>query len=156
MKNDQTLSQSELAQYFNVSSRTIRSWVNKGMPKISIDNYSIQDCCKWYTERLLTKIKTYQSNLEEKKIKLRLLDAKATLSELELGIKKNEYVKLKDVQNELNDITSVIRKRLLYIPRKLAPQLTNIAVPQEVEKIIEEEVYFALEELSKSPVNNIN
>jgi len=45
-------------------------------------------------------------------------------------------------------VTLAVRARLLAIPVKLAPSLVNIDDPREIQPILKEEVYSALNELA--------
>ena len=149
MNKDQTFTQTDISQFFGISNRTLRAWTLKGMPKIATNKYSLSDCCRWHIDRLEIKIEKLNSIEELKSARLRLLNAKALSSEIDLSIKKGAYIDVNKIDSVIERSYLAVRSKLLSLPHRLAPVLINKVEVIEVKMILENEIYNTLKELSK-------
>ena len=82
----------------------------------------------------------------------RLDAARADLAELELAEKKHELIPAQEVADGFSVMVSNMKARLVAIPSKTAPLISPEA-PARTEKIIREQIYEALDELSRVKVS---
>ena len=82
----------------------------------------------------------------------RLDAARADLAELDLAERKGELIPAQEVADEIMVMVSNMKARLVAIPSKTAPLISPEA-PARTEKIIREQIYEALEELSRVKVS---
>ena len=82
----------------------------------------------------------------------RLDAARADLAELELAEKTRELIPVQEMADGINVMVSNMKARLVAIPSKTAPLISPDA-PARTEKIIREQIYEALDELSRVKVS---
>jgi len=68
--------------------------------------------------------------------------------QIELGLLRGSVVRLADVEREWSTALAILRSRLIAIPSKVASRAAAEADPMLVRDMIEEEIRFALDELS--------
>jgi phage terminase Nu1 subunit (DNA packaging protein) len=81
----------------------------------------------------------------------RLLEAQAESAEMDLGQRRRELVAVEEVQAHWLRIGGSFRARLLLIPRSVAP-LAAQRPAAEVEDVVREKIYEALDELADGEV----
>jgi len=74
---------------------------------------------------------------------------KARLAKLELKQKENELIEKSNIYNQLSTTTRIIRESLLQIPLKLAPEITSMTEPHDIENRLYDEIERVLNELSE-------
>ena len=137
--------QKEAAKYSGVSERTIRRWVKAGMPRTEAGRY-IKAMLDFYKDNegnqpTEAKAKGQLADVEYK-------DAKAKLMQMELEVKQGKLVPAADIEaGRVNRILAV-KRALLGLGRKLAPQLAKIRDERKVQKIINAEVRDMIEAFS--------
>ena len=88
------------------------------------------------------------TNPDFEQARARKTEAQAALAELELAKAQSELVAVEDVIAAWADTVSTIKNRLLQIPTKTAPLICVESEPTICHKIVESEIYEALEELA--------
>ncbi len=83
--------------------------------------------------------------------RIRLLSAQADKAEIEAALMKQDVIPAQDVADGLSVMVANMKARLVAIPSKTAPLISPDA-PAPTEKIIREQIYEALEELSRVKV----
>ena len=127
---DQLIKTQKLAaQFAGVSTRTIRNWVKDGMPRTG-EGYYIKTFLDFYKNNegkqpTEAKAKGQVADAEYK-------DAKARLMQIELDIKLGKLVSMEDIERRTVAQILAVKRALLGLGRKLAPQLAKI---KDVKKI---------------------
>ena len=85
-----------IANFFDVSERTIRNWVQKGMPRVADGVYSPKDCFNWWNE-FINESNADGDDIEE--IKKRFWNARTGNEELKFEKTKGELVARDKVEN---------------------------------------------------------
>lgn len=91
-----TVSVKIIANFFGVNERTIRQWVQKGMPRVADGVYSPRDCFNWWNE-YINESSDEGDDLEE--IKKRFWNARTGNEELKFEKTKGELVSKDKVEN---------------------------------------------------------
>jgi phage terminase Nu1 subunit (DNA packaging protein) len=129
-----------------VTEKTIRSWINDGLQVMQqgkrgrSSQKTIVDLAavlRWYLE---------QDALDA--AKTRLASAQADKHEMENALRRGELADVKDVQREWSDMVLACRSKLLTLPTKLAPQVTNVADAAIIAARLRAEIGAALLELA--------
>lgn len=142
---------SDISKALQLSDRRVQQLVQaKILPEPVNGKYDLADCIRAYEKYLQER---QNGNFEHDQVaqqKLRLLKAQAEKAELELEVLKGKYLDAEWVEFTWSDIVVTFRSRMLSIPGKLARSLAaaggNFA---KLEKILEDEIYDALLELSR-------
>jgi hypothetical protein len=142
---------SDIAKALSLSERRVQQLVQERVLPAPINSsYNLSLCVKAYGQYLLEKqmIKTGTSDLATEK--LRLLKAQAEKAELELEVLKDKYIEVSEVEFSWSNLVLVFRARMLAIPSKLVRPLAAAGSDfAKIERILEDEIYDALTELSK-------
>ena len=110
-------SQAELCELAGVSAKTLRSWVvNEGL---DLDDEAAVIARGQETQQ------RFCAAEDAGETKLRKLRAEADLKELELAVKRGEYVSAKDIENEGLRIATAVRSVFLRMPDDLPPLLAG-------------------------------
>ena len=135
------LEQSQIAALFNVAPRTVREWGEKGLPRNADGTYNGRECVAWYV--------AYVSgdDLDLNRERARLAKAQADKTEQENEVRRGELIPTEAVLQQWTDVLAAVRAKLLAMPSKLGPQLTNVSDAAIVAAAIKSVVYEALGEL---------
>jgi hypothetical protein len=79
----------------------------------------------------------------------RLAKAQADKTELQLEVENGNLLPVDEVESVWSDVTTAIRAKLLSLPTRISPQLQDLSQP-EMESVMQEQIYEALEELSET------
>ncbi len=85
---------------------------------------------------------------EKREAEARYRTAKAAMAELDLAIKRGEYIETKKVQDDLSFVFYGLKQRLTSWSRSLPPKLSH-KDDRSCMKVLGDETYFILNELSK-------
>ncbi len=139
------ISKIEFSRTIGRSERQITRDLNEGLPhrKKGRNVYiSVAQAFNWYMER-----STGKDGYE--KAKVRLLSAQAEKTELEVETMRGKLVEVEQVGMVWGKLVSAFRARILSMPSRLAPQLANNKKVKEIEQILNNTLYEALEEISR-------
>lgn len=129
-----------------VTEKTIRSWINDGLPYLQEGKrgrsgvktiVDLVEVMRWFLE---------QDALDA--AKTRLASAQADKHEMENAVRRGELADVNDVARAWGELVMACRAKLLSLPMKLAPQLTNVADPAILASRLRADVEIALGELA--------
>lgn len=95
---------------------------------------------------------TEEESAELSVVKAQHERVKMEKTELEVARIKGESVEIQAVHQLWSNIASVVRGRLVNLPRKLAPVLVMIDNPDRIEEIIDRDVRDALNMIANTPL----
>lgn len=157
------LNQNEIANFFGVTRQSILDWTGKGCPFLekpegrgkgswkfdsaAVANWRLQH------ERAVMARTTGDTTEEQMKLRIKAADllraeSDAAYSELELQIKRGEFVALSEIGSDIEDRVARCRARLLSIPKVLASPISAESDPVRCEELIRNPIFAALTELS--------
>jgi len=128
-------SQEELASVFGVTLRTVRRWVEGGMPVRDGIFYAILDVERWRAAHR----KKGPDNSEKDEWETKIKKQKAQLQEIELKKALGEYVPLADVEKGRVERVIMVKRALFQLPKLCAQRCLGMK-PQEIEAIVREYV----------------
>lgn len=137
--------QAAAAAYAGVSVRTIRNWKKEGMPVAEGGGY-IKGMLDFYKKNegsrpTEAKTKGQTADAEYK-------DAKAQLMQMELLLRQGKLVPIEEIEaGRVNRIITV-KRALLGLGRKLAPQLAKVKTEKKIAAIINTEARDMIESFS--------
>ncbi|MEC7509917.1 MAG: terminase small subunit [Pseudomonadota bacterium] len=153
------VNRAELAEILGVSLPTITSKVSKGMPfeqrggrgrEWSFDTAAVFE---WEKEQAIINATGDLSSVTDDELKRRKLAAETMLVELEAGKKRGDLIPREEIEKMLVNLVLDTKARLLLVPRRCAPLLTQLTSEQEIRDIIEEEQREALTDLSNMEID---
>lgn len=132
---------------FGVTKSRVRQLTKEGMPKAGQNRYNLIDCIRWYAGFL--KDKGHAPDAETKRQRARLLKARADKAILEVKEKEAGLIDMEEVKAVWANHIVAAKTKLLSMPSKLAPVLSEIEDPAEIQEEIKRLVYEVLNELSQ-------
>lgn len=115
-------SQPEAAAYFGVRTRTLQYWIQNGMPVNSDGTYDVEVIKAWRAQDERRQKKEKSPDDPE----VRFRTAKARLAEIELAKRMGDLLPREEVESEWLNIIITLKKSLLGLPKRLAPQLVGL------------------------------
>jgi phage terminase Nu1 subunit (DNA packaging protein) len=134
-----------VAELFGTTDKTVRSWIRAGLKTLRAGSkgsgngalLDLSECIKWYlSDNALDVAKT------------RLATAQSDKYEMENALRRGELVDVEVVRGAIADHIVAARAKLLAMPTKLGPQLTNVSDARIIAIRIKTEVSAALAELA--------
>ena len=138
--------QKEAAKYSGVSERTIRRWVKAGMPRTETGQY-IKAMLTFFKENegsQPTKAKARKEEASADKT-----EAQAKLIRMELEVEQGKLIPAADIETGRVNRILAVKRALLGLGRKLAPQLVKIKDERKVQKIINDETRSIIQAFSE-------
>ena len=139
----------EVAQFMDVSERTVYRWRNEGMPVTKDGYYDLERIRVWFEEREKIGDGEGKAYWEEKIRKYR-----ATLLELELKKATAELISSEEVERGRIIRIIAVKRSLLALPTRLAPAL-SMQEPREIEVILYEAISEIIDEFAGTINENI-
>ena len=131
-------SQEQVARVFNVKLRTVQYWVKDGMPVRQDGKYSITDINAW---RLVKKGPTGKQKSfgwgEKEKQDAVFRKYKAKLVEIDYKKAIGDLIPRAEVERGRVERIQTVKKSLLALPKRMAPQLVGLEARQ-IEVILKE------------------
>jgi phage terminase Nu1 subunit (DNA packaging protein) len=134
------LTQQQAAALASVTSRTLRDWADA--PRNVDGTYNGPKFVRWLIDRANPESDEYDSQRE------RLAAAQAEKVEAENAVRRGFLADVRRVLAAWAELVAAFRAKVLAIPTKLAPQLTNVSDPKVIAGRIRAELYAALAELA--------
>lgn len=134
--------QEKVARHFGVSVRTVQYWCRDGAPKTQEGWFNLQDIKKWRDEK--EQQNRGPRDTEKVEWEKRKLKAQAELAEMELKRQREELIPKADVEVQWVQRIQEVKKALMSLPRRLAPQVAGLDV-KEAQRVIETRVIEILE-----------
>jgi phage terminase Nu1 subunit (DNA packaging protein) len=145
---------SDVAAALQLSPRRVQQLAKAGilLPKPVSGKYDLVQCIKSYEQYIKNNQTSNNSAGNDINVqRVRLLRAQAEKAELELEVLKEKYLEASEVEFTWSDMVLTFRARMLAIPSKLVRSLAAAGGDfAKIQKILEDEIYDALIELSKS------
>lgn len=139
----------ELAKLLKVDPRTITTWIEQGLPLYAFggrgheNEIYVHEAIEWRVKNEVSKI----SNYEHSKAELTYWQAEE--KKRQVAAMDRELLPASEVNQGWATMISNARAKLLSMPTKLAPLLATLnGNTPEIKKILDEEIYQALEELA--------
>jgi phage terminase Nu1 subunit (DNA packaging protein) len=130
--------QKQVASVFRVDERTVRNWIEAGMPVKEGGKYDLAEIVAWKSMRdQPTSPAALSAKIEE--LKLRMAGYKVDLVEAKVNEVKGRYFPREEVERGLVQVSIAIKRALLALPRAIAPRLVGLE-PREIEAVLRERV----------------
>lgn len=147
------VSSTVLADLFGLTTRRIRMLADEGViQKTSRGRYNLQENIKNYIVYLKTsqdlKEKSVDDKLDPDIERALLTRIQREKLELEIAAMKGQMHFSDDVKRVMNDMLANFRAKLIALPSKIAPRLIARNDISEVQKMIQQELFEVLQELS--------
>ena len=143
-------STSETCQFFNVTQKTLSNWEKKGAPKKDHGKWDIKELIEWKY------MNGKEESAEVRKLKAEadLKESKAAQEAIKLALTEGRYIQVDKVTRDLKRLFSVLKKSLVAIGHNVATEINGIDPESAViaNNLIDEKIYEALEQLSKSGI----
>lgn len=148
----------ELADLLNITKRRVYQLIDEEViPKGSRGKYDLKSAIQGYVAYLQKLAANKGNSPEQKDYRNRLLKAQAEKAELELDVLKEKYLEAEWVEFTWSDMVVTFRSRMLAIPSKLVRSLAAAGGDfAKIQKILEDEIYDALTELSEKDYDDRN
>lgn len=149
--NNMVVTAKVIGQIIGVTDRRVRQLAQEGVvPKHESGSYELVPTIKAYVNYIKVGIDAEEGSDKANLDKEKYLHEKAKRekAELILGEMKGELHDAAIVEEVMSDMLSNFRSKLLSIPSKTAPILLGINDIPEIQEILEEKIFEALQELS--------
>lgn len=124
-------SQEDVARTFGVTDRTIRNWIQQGMPVREDGGYDLAEIYRWKSEKDGDGDQGNQKHHWETHYR----QYKALLAEIDYRKALGELVTKEEVEQGRVQRIMTIKKALLGLPARLAPQVVNLEIKKAEEVI---------------------
>jgi hypothetical protein len=138
-----------LERIFGVTQQQISEYVKSGMPRSEYAKYDLESSVHWWLDRKRAEVDAQLEALEWKEQETRLKRAKAGQEEINLEIMRGKVRPVVEMEREYGQLVANCRARLLPIGATVAPRGIGCKDVAELKKIIDDEIWDALSELSK-------
>ena len=129
--------QEYVAKVFKVTVRTVRNWIESGMPVAKDGRYDLSEIVAW---KFMRDIKQFS---DEKKEGIDWLTEyrkyKAKNEESKHKLTKRDLISKHEVEEGLVQVSIAIKRALLSLPRSIAPRLIGLEA-REIEAVLRERV----------------
>ena len=165
-----TVGMTELGRELKRSMPSIRNYIALGMPVVTEADrdkgiaweFDLQDCKDWYEEyqeqKTLSTNKSDQSEIYEHEdivaARKKKIEVETERLQLRLEQERGELVPIDAIVTVVERQYGSVKAHLLALPDKLAPMLVNRSDVKEINELITEYVYEALDELRQDVVHS--
>lgn len=130
--------QKQIAKLFSVDTRTIRNWIDAGMPAGKRGKYDVAKIVAWKIMRdQPASPDAWMEKINEGRA--RLVNFRADIVEANARTVKGQLIAREDVERGLVQVSIAIKMALLALPRSIAPRLVGLE-PREIEAVLRERV----------------
>lgn len=139
------VNQVELASTFGVSTVTIRAWERQGLPVEAKggggkpSTYNTAAVARWREEQAALAASGDTAAMDMEEAKRRKMAAEAALAELELSVRRGEYVLIEQVGAVVADEYATIRANFSSMPGDVASDLENLKAV-EIQEVLSAKV----------------
>lgn len=152
-----TVSKRELAERWSIHQSNIDKYLVEGMPFLTKGNkrdglstFDFEACNEWRNAKLGLQEGHEDETMQQ--ARLRKLQAEASLAELELEQQKGTVVAIEDVAQEMANVFSTVKTRLLALSAKLPGLVIGMTTEREMQDVIDREIRTVLTELTSQYV----
>lgn len=140
----------EVAAHLGITIKYVQDLIANGtISKKGRGEYDLDECRQSYISRLREsaagRANAGELNLTDERA--RLSKEQADAKEMENAIERGELVYIEDVAKRFEEGLSKVRAKLLSIPTKIAPEAAAAENAKEVQRLIENAIIEALNEL---------
>jgi phage terminase Nu1 subunit (DNA packaging protein) len=141
------VSKAELAKILGKDEKTIFRMSKEGLPIKAQGQRGVRS--KYDTEEVIDWLVKKSSNGKEmENARIRLTLAQANKAELEVMELEGSLIPIEHVQDLWADIVKRVRAKLLSLPSRMAPQVSQVKNGKEAERVLKKCVHEALNELT--------
>ena len=133
------LTQQQASEICGVTARTLRDW--SGVPRNKDGSYHARELVAWLVAR-----GAGSGDFDNQRE--RLAAAQAEKTEMENAVRRGQLADMNDVTRTWTDHIAAARAKLLSLPTKLSPQITNVTDAAVIAAAIRSGIYEALSELA--------
>ena len=138
------LTQRQMAEAFNRTTRQIRRWEDEGLTVRAEKNrkyYTLREAIEFHVAIEVQKAIRAASPDVMDAARLRKLEAEAESKEIDLSIRRNELVPMDEVEGLLQETLESIDSVLRHAPSRVAPALAKVAkIPIKRARVILEDL----------------
>ena len=147
------VSQAELCRLFNTTPQTVLAWEGRGCPIVQKggrgkpSRYRVSEVIRWREEQAALAATGDLAAMDMEEAKRRKLAAEAALAELDLAVRRNEYVLIEEVAETVAAEYSDVRANFTSMPGDIAADLEGLATI-EIQELLAAKVSEILTALS--------
>jgi phage terminase Nu1 subunit (DNA packaging protein) len=139
----------DLAQWLNLTDKRIFQLAKEGVVvKVGRNQYDLQQSIINYIKYLRAQAEGSSLSLQDERAKLTAL--KSEREQLELDIRRGDFISRKDVEDDAANTARIVRDNLLSIADRVSSLVAPATDPQQIHSIISSEINLALTNLVKS------
>jgi phage terminase Nu1 subunit (DNA packaging protein) len=152
-KSGRIVNKKELAQIFGVSPQAVDGWLGRGLPFIkkgsALQGYEFDtsSAIAWKAQREVEAAFSEKGGEQTDDFK-RKLAAEANIAELKFARDAGQLITIEEAEEEWAPKIASCRARLLAIPSKVAVPAYAADSAEEVQSLVQDAVYEALNELA--------
>lgn len=137
-----------IAKLLNITERRVQQLARENIiPKANKGKYDLVGCIQGYITYLQNTISQGEcKDLKHERTRLTKFQADKAL--IDLQIIQGKAILIPDVEKQVANMISVVRTKLLGLPTKLAPIISNENDTNVIENIIKNNIYEVLQELA--------
>jgi phage terminase Nu1 subunit (DNA packaging protein) len=139
------LTTKQLSDGFQVSSKTISSWVKRGLPKMAHGRFDFLTTVQWYADNIYSTNDTENIQISKEKF----WSAKARNEKLKADSAEGSFVPVAQVEKDFFDIGRRVRDSILNVPDRISADLASDTSAHSINDKLIRELTQALEELSR-------
>lgn len=141
-----TATNQTLAEFFNVSTKTICEWVKNGMPKEKYATYDLKKCFDWWLET----IEATKEDANPKLVELRAEGQKIKnqREQIKLDTERGLLISKEEVVDQWCKRIAVVKQSLLSLAVRLPPVVEGKS-RQEIRSLVNDEAVRILEDYSR-------
>lgn len=135
------LNQTETAMLFGVTPATIRTWERRGCPVVKQGRkgveavYNTAAVIRWREEQAALAASGDLSSMDVEEARRRKLAAEAALAELDLAVRRGDFVEIEQVGKAVEEEYATIRANLTSLPGEVAADLEGLTTAERQELI---------------------
>lgn len=137
-----------LAVVLGLTGRRVQQLAQDGIVASKKGKYLLADAVQKYIEYRMKEKSLNSGEKDKLDADIRIKNAKATRSELEVAELQGKMHRSEDVAAMTEDLIYTIRGMLIALPGRLAVDVAAITSPGEVAEFVRKEVYKVMEDLS--------
>ena len=147
--------QAELAEAFQVSTRSIQKWTRDGCPRLPDDSYDIIAVYTWHETRAL---KSAGQPIDGDLLEghdgdwwtARYRQLKAKQEEITLDVLRGKYISAAEVERDQVQRILIIKSRFLALPHQLAGALYGLE-PHQIQELLDARIREIITEFAREP-----
>lgn len=140
----------EIALVFRVTEKTVRMWIDAGMPvkhlgkqgRGKVTNVDLESATRWYFD-------TNFERLELERERAGLAREQKERTAMENAVARGDLASITEIMKQVSDLIGAAKSMLLSIPTKEAPALVPLTDANAIESRLRKSICEALEQLTE-------